>query len=212
MIGQRFSRLVVARQVDTGKRGRWYECRCDCGRTTVAISAKLRNGHKQSCGCLKDENWLGATHGMHGSPEHGVWEGIKRRCLMPSDPSFKHYGARGIGMDVRWQKDFLAFLVDVGPRPSPKHTIERINVNGHYERDNVTWVTMQEQARNKRNNRHITIAGRTMILVEWCEFYGISPKNVVARERIGWTMERALSTPVRRQSSETHSRGSVAGN
>ena len=198
MIGQRFSRLVVVKQVDTGKRGRWYECRCDCGGTTVAITAKLRNGHKQSCGCLKDENWLGTTHGMHGTPEHTVWEGIKRRCLMPNEPGFEHYGGRGIKMDVRWQNDFAAFLTDVGHRPSSQHTIERLDVNGHYERDNVSWATMQVQARNKRNNRHITIGGRTMILVEWCEAYGISPKNVVARERIGWCIERAITTPVRR--------------
>lgn len=197
MISQRFSRLVVVRRVDTGKSGHWYECRCDCGKSTIAIAAKLKNGHKQSCGCLRDERWLGVTHGRHGTPEHGVWEGIKRRCLMPNEPAYRHYGGRGIKMDERWQKDFGAFLADVGCRPSPKHTIERLNVNGNYERGNVAWVTMKAQSRNKRNNRHITIDGRTLILVEWCEMYGIDPKNVVARERIGWDIKRAIMTPVR---------------
>lgn len=117
---------------------------------------------------------------------------------MPNEPAYEDYGGRGIQMDERWQRDFTAFLADVGPRPSPHHTIERLDVNGHYERGNVAWATMKVQARNKRNNRHISMGGRTMILVEWCEEYGIDPKNVVARERIGWSIERSITTPVRR--------------
>ena len=196
MIGERFGRLVVVRRVETGKPGYWWECQCDCGGVTVAVTAKLRNHHKQSCGCLKDENWLGATHGLHGTPEHLVWGGIKRRCLMPNERHYADYGGRGIRMDATWQADFTAFLRDVGPRPSPKHSIERCDVNGHYEPGNVRWATTREQARNKRNNRHITMDGQTMILVEWCEKYGIDPKNVVARERIGWDIVRAIKTPV----------------
>jgi len=198
MIGQRFTRLVVVEEVDTGKRGRWWRCQCDCGQATVAITAKLRNGHKRSCGCLKDDEWLGATHGMHGTPEHGVWEGIKRRCFMPNEVAYQHYGERGITMDPRWRDDFAAFLADVGRRPSPKHTIERIDVDGHYEPGNVRWATLKEQARNKRNNRLITLRGETLTLAEWCERFDISPKNVVARERIGWSIYDALTIPVLR--------------
>jgi hypothetical protein len=197
MIGQRFGRLVVEAREQVERKGSWWRCRCDCGAHTVAITAKLRNGHKRSCGCLKDENWRDATHGLHGTPEHSVWEGIKRRCLMPSEKAFPHYGGRGVRISDAWRDDFAAFLAHVGPRPSATHSIERIDVNGHYEPGNVRWATPAEQARNKRNNRSISLDGETRILVEWCEVYGISPKNVVARERIGWSIEDAIKTPVR---------------
>jgi hypothetical protein len=86
-------------------------------------------------------------------PLYSVWLGMKTRCSNPNQPSYKHYGARGVSVCDRWKESFKAFLGDVGERPSPDHTLDRIDVDGDYEPSNVRWATWTEQHRNRRNNR-----------------------------------------------------------
>jgi len=134
-------------------------------------------------------------HGQHTSPEYNTWKGIKRRCLSPSCPGWHRYGGRGIKMHPTWVHDFAAFLRDVGPRPSPRHSIERIDNDGHYEPGNVRWATRKEQANNRSDNRRLTLRGETMTMYQWARRAGVNPATLHSRLDHGWSLDRALSTP-----------------
>ena len=151
--GQRFGRLVVVRRVGSSldRRATW-QCRCDCdGKTITIVGKNLRNGNTKSCGCLKLELFLAraTTHGMSESPEFSVWQDIQKRCL-PNYREAKYYADRGITVCDRWLESFENFYADMGPRPSSKHSIDRIDNNGNYEPMNCQWSTDTEQSRNRR--------------------------------------------------------------
>jgi hypothetical protein len=130
-----------------------WECVCDCGKTRDVPSNKL-SGKKpyQSCGCRPRAKVVGPspykTHGMTESGEYRSWRGAKKRCLDPKNPAFPRYGGRGIQVCERWRDSFENFLVDMGPKPSPRHSIDRINNDGNYEPGNCRWATKTQQARN----------------------------------------------------------------
>lgn len=121
-----------------------WECKCKCGNTAFVSARSLNPGPgktpQKSCGKCGD-----STH-----PLHAIWIGIKSRCYDISNPAYKHYGARGIVMSLEWREDFLNFVTDMGPRPEG-YSVERINVNGNYEKENCKWANATEQAYNKRN-------------------------------------------------------------
>ncbi len=125
---------------------------------------------------------------------------MKERCLNPSNKRWKDYGGRGITFQDSWEK-FECFLSDMGLPPSDKHTLERIDVNGAYTKENCTWATHKEQNRNRRNNKLLTYKGQTKCLAEWAEDFGLSQHTLWARlEILKWELSRALNEPVRRKS------------
>ncbi len=97
------------------------------------------------------------NHSLSDTPEYEVWTGMKKRCYNKNTGQYADYGGRGIIVCDKWRESFLAFLADVGARPSPKHSIDRINNDGNYEPENVHWATDSEQASNKRTPRHYFI-------------------------------------------------------
>jgi len=122
------------------------------------------------------------------------------RCYDEKNSAFHLYGGRGITVCSRWRKSFEAFQRDMGPRPSRRHSVDRINTDGNYEPGNCRWATPKEQARNMRSNRILTAFGKSLCVAAWAEETGI-PVGVL-RDRIGklgWETERALSTPARRR-------------
>ena len=84
-------------------------------------------------------------------PLYKTWEGMKNRCLNPNYPEFHYYGGRGITVCPEWRSSFWQFVADMGPKPSSKHSIDRVNPNGDYEPNNCRWATSIEQANNKRD-------------------------------------------------------------
>lgn len=197
--GTRFGRLVVLALDDqrTDGGGLRWRCRCDCGREVVAWGTALRKGHTASCGCWRRDQSAGShtVHGARFTPEYQVWLAMRQRCTNPKHASYPNYGGRGVTVCARWD-DFAAFLADVGPRPSPRHSIDRVDNARPYEPGNVRWSTRTEQTRNRRVTLTLTYRGRTQSIAAWAEETGLSYDTLRSRvNRYGWTAERALTTP-----------------
>lgn len=195
--GQRFTRLVVLGRAPKGnnKLARWH-CQCDCGKKTISLGTKLRNGSSKSCGCYSHE--LAAnrirTHGACKDKAYSIWTAIKGRCFNANHSSYYNYGARGITMCDEWRYSYQAFSDYVGEPPSAKHTIERLDNSRGYEPGNVKWATRKEQNRNTRVSRMVTFNGQTMCIGAWSEQTGISYDKLWWRiVKAGWPLERAFS-------------------
>jgi hypothetical protein len=136
-------------------------------------------------------------HGLSYTPEYRAWQTMRHRCTNPRSPAWKDYGGRGITMFAGWVDDPAAFIAHVGPRPGPKHEIDRKDNNGNYEPGNVRWVTRSVNDQNRRSNRLIEFRGETMALVEWGRRTGIRPDTLSDRLDAGWDLERAMTSPAR---------------
>ena len=131
-------------------------------------------------------------HGKTGSSEHHTWLDMIKRCTKESSTSYKNYGGRGIKISEEWY-DFNVFLKDMGLKPTKKHTIERIDNNKGYCKDNCRWATRTEQAHNKRNNLNLTFKGKTQTISEWGNELGIDRRTIKRRLNLGWSVEKALT-------------------
>lgn len=156
LTGQRFGRFVVVAQ-DANRCGRvhWL-VRCDCGQERSVSTAHLNGGKSRSCGCLQRDRASetktkhGLTRGRSKPPLWWTWQQMIQRCTNPNNHAWRYYGGRGITVCDRWRNDFLAFVKDVGPKPSAHHSIDRIDNDGCYEPRNVRWATKLEQCLNQR--------------------------------------------------------------
>lgn len=126
--------------------------------------------------------------------EYSVWNNIKSRCYNKSCKEYKNYGGRGIIISDSWRNDFSQFYKDMGPRPSSKHTIERINNNGNYCKENCKWATYTDQANNTRKNRFLFHDNKRLTVAQWSDLLGIPRVTIHARLRAGWPIEHVLST------------------
>lgn len=130
------------------------------------------------------------------SPTYKSWQSMIGRCCRPHVHGYKNYGGRGIRVCERWMT-FDHFLADMGERPSTEHTLDRKDVNGHYEPGNVRWAHKSEQANNRRVTIRLTFRGETLPIAEWCRRLGLNRRVVSQRIASGWSHEAALATPVR---------------
>lgn len=159
--GMRFGRLQVVNVSHSQKRTRlkgtvlYWNCICDCGNEAIISAHSLNRGDAKSCGCYHSELLTAAntTHGFSKSSECGIWYSMKQRCFNPKSKRYADYGGRGITMADAWRESFDTFYADMGPRPSSKHSIDRINNDGNYEPGNCRWATATEQARNQRKRK-----------------------------------------------------------
>lgn len=187
--------------------GPWFECRCSCGKLRSVWGYTLANGKSTNCGCARNRqngNRIKCISTRHGhcrtpktqSKEWRAWNAMIRRCTYPSMDRYPRYGGRGITVCDKWRHSFQAFLADVGPAPTPSHTLGRIKNDGHYEPGNVEWQLKGTQARNKSSNRVITHNGESLTLIEWCERTGLKRQTIQMRLDVyGWSVERTLTTP-----------------
>lgn len=199
--GQRFSRLVVLERAGRAPSGHaTWKCKCDCGNEVVVWGLSLKSGNTRSCGCIHKEQLSerSRTHGLKPGNDstYNSWACMKSRCNNPNHPDYHYYGGRGITHDPRWA-DFKNFFEDMGPKPDDSLTIERIDNDGNYCKENCKWGTRKEQARNKSNNRIFTCSGRTMTLAEWAEELGVSHNTIYGRLERGWSLEKTLTTKAR---------------
>lgn len=201
--GTRFGRLTFVQRVAGKKSGLKTTgqslCLCDCGNSFIARTNNLKIGDCKSCGCLKTELGIAVeTHRKSRSKEFQIWCSMKARCLYESATGYENYGGRGIQVCDRWLNSFEDFMEDMGPMPTPQHSIERKDVNGNYEPSNCIWLPKSEQASNTRRNRKLTFNGETLTVFQWARKTGISRPTISSRVNIlGWTTEMALTrTPI----------------
>lgn len=185
LTGMRVGRMTVI-GIEGRRRGYLlWRVRCDCGNEKLAVSGELTRGRPSSCGCgtpkIKPRP---PTHGLTKSSTYNIWKAMRRRCGSKREKDYRNYGARGIVVCERWLK-FENFLADMGKRPSPKHSIDRIDNDGNYEPGNCRWATNIEQSNNTRVNRVITAEGVSMTMAEWARHLGVSYHAIRWRVQAG---------------------------
>lgn len=176
---------------------------CDCG--TIVEKAAYRvvgaRGAK-SCGCktttASGNKYIKHGHCSEGKPHplHTLWRSMIDRCRNPRNSSYKYYGAKGIEVHKAWY-DFRLFIQDIPPRPSSKHTLDRINSKGNYEPSNVRWATAKEQARNRTKSKTYTHEGKNLSIPELSELSGVHVETIRGRLRRGLTTNQAIIKGVR---------------
>lgn len=146
-------------------------------------------------------NKFGFRHGhcsrKNPSPEYRAWSAIKSRCLNPNVDCFDRYGGRGIKVCARWRRSFRIFLADVGPRPTPKHSIERIDNDGDYRPGNVRWALPKQQQNNRRDTIFVNLRGKRVSLALACDNLSITRNTIWMRINRGMSPDEAISLPVR---------------
>ena len=207
LTGQKFNRLTVLHRDETSStaHSKWV-CLCDCGKTCSVAGGNLKNGHTKSCGCLNSErviarNKAGITHGDTKTRLYRSWCSMWTRCTDPACASYIRYGGRGIKVCAEWEDyfKFREWALSVGYDYDAKLTIDRIDPDGDYEPSNCRFLTQQQQNATKRNAVRITYDGKTMCLREWAREYGINYLTFYNRLQNGWSIDKALHTPVRQQ-------------
>ncbi len=169
--GQRFGKLVTTKFLGYGS----WECVCDCGTICTAKTGALRFGSRTSCGCAAPRN---ARHGWSKTVTHNSWTQMRRRCTDPNHDNYKWYGGRGITYDPRWDS-FVVFLEDMGECPDRNHTLDRLDPDKDYTKDNCEWRLPKDSVH--RNTPMV----QGMSLKAYAEANGLKYHTAYARWRAG---------------------------
>lgn len=175
LTGQIFKKLVVLELAHkAGGRAHW-RCLCECGNTVVVASNHLQKANgTASCGCARETHGFSKPGKVH--PLYRVWLSMRERCNNPHNKHYKWYGGRGVSVCAEWD-DFEVFKRDMGDRPAGR-SLDRIDNDGPYCKDNCRWATKQEQVWNTSKARWIEFNGDRKVLSEWARHFGVTPAHV----------------------------------
>ena len=183
MFNKKFGRLTVIEFVGSKNKRRMWKCQCECGNITIVDTNSLTTGNTTSCGCKHKELYQKHSiemkkHGMRNTRLYHCWIDMRQRCNNPKNKCFKYYGERGIKVCEEWNNstNFINWALSNGYKDDL--TLDRIDVNKDYSPSNCRWVTIKEQANNKRNNVLYTYNNGTLTLAQWCEKLNLTPQCV----------------------------------
>jgi hypothetical protein len=195
LVGKRFCYLVCTSYYGVSedkKRTLWY-FKCDCGKEIISRADAIKRGVVVSCGCYNRKNNIPTrlTHGLSKTLSYKSWAAARDRCYNPKNPKFKNYGARGIRLCDHWH-DFENFYRDMGDRPSTKYSINRINNDGDYCKENCEWAESKKQSRNKTTTRYLIINNEKIDIKTASELYGVAMSTIRYRISHGWNDHQAV--------------------
>jgi hypothetical protein len=192
---KKIGRLTVIDLKSSGSDGTFWNCICDCGNLIIVRSTNLKKNTK-SCGCLRKETKSNLKHGLYGTPSYKIWNKMIQRCTNEKELNYSDYGKKGIKVCDEWLISFESFYKDMGERPN-KLTLDRIDNNKGYFKENCRWATMTEQQNNRTNNVKFEFNGKSKTLPEWSRIIGIKTGTLRSRISSGWDIQKALSTIAR---------------
>lgn len=191
--GQKFGRWTAKAYIGKG----YYLAVCNCGKEKHVKSYHMQSGNSKSCGCLCSETTIKrlTKHGMTRSPEYESWNDMRRRVFKTNRPNYRWYGAKGITICDEWM-EFDAFYRDMGNRPEGT-SLDRIDNTKGYCKENCRWATHKQQCRNRSSNLHVTHNGKDYVLPDLCDELGVSYELVRQRVWRGWSIEDAVTIPIK---------------
>lgn len=196
LTGKKFGRWTVIKRVKNSEQSRiprWL-CRCECGNESIVYGSTLKSGESQSCGCLQREllSKRRISHGMTKTRQYGIWVNMRDRCQNSTHQSYQDYGGRGIKVCKKWET-FEGFWEDMGSTYKDDLSIDRIDNNGDYEKENCRWATNIEQNNNRRICKNFTYREVTDTIPNLCRIFNKNYENVRKRiNRHGWDINRAM--------------------
>jgi hypothetical protein len=190
VLGEKYNRLKILKETEpiiyNGKKYRRVDCICDCGNIVTGGLSEIMRGIVLSCGCARK------THGMTKTKVYNAWLRMRQRCYYKKHNSWGSYGGRGITIDKNWEL-FKNFYDDMGEPPTEKHTLDRIDVNNGYSKENCRWATIIEQANNTRLNVKILFNNETHTLAEWARILNIKDGTLRNRYWRKWPINKLLT-------------------
>lgn len=196
LTGNKYNSLTVIKISAQKNKKTYWECKCDCGNIVSVRSDCLKDGNTKGCGCLQKLSVTKHGHARHGyeSVEYSTWRSMVDRCYISTHKAYNSYGGRGIFVCDEWRYDFLKFYEDMGERPSKNHSLDRIDNDFGYSKENCRWATRKEQMRNRRNSFNIIFEGKIRSFSELCEQFNIHKETARHRLRRGWSAEKTFYT------------------
>ena len=193
LTGNIYGILTVLRKTGSKNKKAVWLCQCACGNLVERQSQSLRSKHRvrgtKSCGCLHGE-WS-KTHGMADSRPYIIWRNMIHRCQNEKDKDYRNYGGRGITVCQNWVSSFDSFWKDMQATYSEKLTLDRVNNELGYSKENCRWATMKQQCRNTRKAITVWTPDGDMNLTSAAEKFGIKTVTLHARIfRYKWPKEK----------------------
>jgi len=181
--------LQEAGKIGKRKKQMYWLCQCSCGTQKIIAGNNLRSGQIKSCGCQIGKT---ITHGNCANPLFDLYRSIKARCYNSNNKAYHNYGGRGIKMSKSWYNSFEQFCKDMGSKPHKDFSIERINNNKGYSKQNCKWATTKEQGNNKRTCIYLTYKGKTLNITQWAELSSCNRSVLYSRYHKGQNIEQIL--------------------